>query len=64
MVILLITDNIAPCYYAYDKHIMTAHAKALVIEVNVALLCQIRHSTHPVPRLKAPKDHVSTLFSE
>ena len=54
MAIALIPDNIAMHGYAYDKHIMMAHAKALVFVLNVALLCQMRHLTHPVPRLKAP----------
>ena len=57
VLIQLNTNNIALCCYAYDKHTM-APAKAPVIILNVALLCQMCHSTHPVPRLKAPKDHV------
>ena len=55
MVFQLIPDNIVLRGYVYAKHIMMAHAKALVFVLKVALLCQMRHSTHPVPRLEAPK---------
>ena len=40
----------------HDEHIMAAYAS--VQELNAARRCQMRHATHPVPRLKAPSTTV------